>query len=128
MEEVIGKRDPRLKTRQDNEMTLSKSLITAIAAAAAIASIPASAGSAEKTVQKKEIIVAGYDLSEIADAKTVLRKIKRAAQQVCSLPGEAPTLRARMEQQRCQTAAIEAAVKDLNAPVVASIHESTTSQ
>lgn len=109
-------------------MTLSKTLITAIAATAAIAFIPASAGSAEKTVQTKEVIIAGYDLSEIADAKTVLRKIERAAEQVCSLPGETGTLRERMLQRRCEAGAIEAAVKNLNAPVVASVHQGTSAQ
>lgn len=109
-------------------MTLSKTLITAIAATAAIASIPASAGSAEKTVQTKDVVIAGYDLSEIADAKTVLRKIKRAARQVCSLPGETRSLRERVEQRACEKVAIEAAVKDLNAPVVAYVHEGTSAQ
>lgn len=109
-------------------MTLSKTLIASIAATAAIASIPASAGSTDKTVQTKEIIVAGYDLTEIADAKTVLQKIRRAARQVCSLPGESPTPRVRSEQRACESEAIETAIKDLNAPVVAAISNNASVQ
>ena len=104
-------------------MTLPKTLISFTVAAAALSCLPAMAAGKNAIKQKAEVSIAGYDLSEVSDAKAVIQKIKTAADKVCSLPGGEWTLRERMEKRACEADAIESAVKSLDSSIVTAVRE-----
>lgn len=104
-------------------MTLAKSLITATVATAAFSVLPAMAGGKNAIKQSSEVNLAGYDLTEVADAKAAIRKIEKAAEKVCSLPADGYGLRERMEKRACEAEAIENAVKDLDSTIVTALVE-----
>lgn len=104
-------------------MTLAKSLITATIATAALSVLPAMAAGKNAITQSSEVNLAGYDLSEVKDAKAAIRKIEQAAEKVCSIPGGDDSLRERMEKRDCEAEAIENAVKDLDSSIVTALVE-----
>ncbi|MEM7639126.1 MAG: UrcA family protein [Pseudomonadota bacterium] len=98
-------------------MTLQKSLTTMIGSVAALAMLPAMAGSISNANAKSlEVSIAGYDLSDPAHAQIVYYKIQKAAKRVCRHTLARETLRERMDQRQCQETAIQDAVTQLNAP------------
>ncbi|MEO0607141.1 MAG: UrcA family protein [Pseudomonadota bacterium] len=104
-------------------MTLSKSLISFTVATAALSFLPAMAAGKDTIKQKAEISLAGYDLTDVADAKAVVEKIQTAAEKVCSLPGGEWTLRERMDKRSCEAEAIERAVQSLDSSIVTAVLE-----
>ena len=98
-------------------MTLPKTLTTLIGSAAALAMLPAMAGStSDATVKKLDVSIAGYDLNDPAHAQIVYYKIQKAAKRVCRNSLVRETLREKIEENECRAQAIERAVTQLNAP------------
>ena len=96
-------------------MTLSKTATALIASTAALFALPAMAGSTDDVTSRSlDVSIAGYDLSDPADAKTVLSKIELAAKRVCSHSTARQTLRERAEEFTCRTNAVTAAVAKLD--------------
>ncbi len=100
-------------------MTLQKSLTALIGSAAALAMLPASAGSSlGSSVKTLDVSIAGYDLSDPAHAQIVYYKIQKAAKRVCRNTLVRETLREKLEEQDCRETAIEEAVAQLNEPAI----------
>lgn len=98
-------------------MTLPKTATVIFASFAALATLPAIAGStSDVTVRTVEIPIAGYDLTDPADARTVFSKIQRAAKRVCTNAQVDRSLAQRAEAVACQSKAIADAVTKLDMP------------
>ena len=107
-------------------MTLTKTATAILGSIAALAMLPASAGSAKDvTIRTIDVSVSGYDLNDPADAKIVLSKIERAAKRVCRNSQARQTLRERAEEFACRTSAISEAVNDLDFPELTAALEET---
>lgn len=103
-------------------MTLSKTITTIIASVTACAILPAMAATEFDAEQKsKEISIAGYDLTEVTDAKAILARIETAAKSVCKVSANRQTIREITLRRACEEAAIEATVENLNAPQVTAL-------
>ncbi|MEO1660331.1 MAG: UrcA family protein [Pseudomonadota bacterium] len=99
--------------------------LAAIAGSAAFAILPAMAGSAPSSdVEKIEISTKGYDLSQPADAKIILSKINRAADQVCGRTNIRQALSQRVIAQQCHEEAVTRAVESIDSPVLTSAMQS----
>ncbi|MEL7541882.1 MAG: UrcA family protein [Pseudomonadota bacterium] len=100
-------------------MTLPKSLTTLLGSALALSMLPAFAGSTtDEHVKTMEISIAGYDLSDPADAKRVYGKIQSAAKRVCKTTTARQTLRERADEMACRADAIAQAIVALDEPVL----------
>ena len=98
-------------------MTLPKTATIFFASIAACATLPAMAGStSESTVRTVDVSIAGYDLTDPADARTVFSKIQRAAKRVCNNPNGDRSVRDRADSIACQSNAIAEAVAKLDMP------------
>ena len=98
-------------------MTLPKTLTTLLGSAAALAMLPAMAGStSEANVKSLDVSIAGYDLNDPAHAQIVYYKIQKAAKRVCRNSLARETLREKIDERDCRKDAIERAVTALNAP------------
>lgn len=109
-------------------MTLPKTTTAILGSIAALAILPASAGSTDDSVVKTiNVSISGYDLTDPADAKTVLSKIQRAAKRVCRNSQARQTLQERAEEFACRTSAISEAVNNLDFPELNAALEETKS-
>lgn len=100
-------------------MTLSKSLTTVLGSALALSMLPAVAGAApDDHVQTLELSIAGYDLSDLEEAKVVYAKIQSAAKRVCDRTTARQTLRERADEMRCRADAVAQAIVALDEPVL----------
>lgn len=107
-------------------MTLSKTTTAILGSIAALAILPASAGSTDDaTVRTIDVSISGYDLTDPADAKKVLSKIQSAAKRVCRSSQARQTLRERAEEFACRASAISEAVNDLDFPELTAALEET---
>ena len=98
-------------------MTLPKTLTAMIGSAAALAMLPAMAGSTSDTnVKTMDVSIAGYDLTDPAHAQIVYYKIQKAAKRVCRHSLARETLREKIDEKNCCAQAVERAVTQLNAP------------
>ena len=98
-------------------MTLPKTATVIFASIAAFATLPAMAGStSDVTVRTIDVPIAGYDLTDPADARTVFAKIQRAAKRVCSNAHGDRSLADRAEAVACRSNAIADAVTKLDMP------------
>lgn len=103
-------------------MTLSKTFTAILASTAALAMVPAVAATqSDAHVKTKEISIAGYDLTRIADAEALLTKIEAAAKSVCKLDANRATVRERMLRKACEEEAIATALEKLDAPQVTAL-------
>lgn len=98
-------------------MTLSKTATTILGSLAALAMLPAMAGSATDFEKKTlDIEIADYDLSNPEDAKIVYAKIQQGAKRVCRFTQSRQTLQQRAEEMQCRASAIANAVTQLDSP------------
>lgn len=98
-------------------MTLPKTATVIFASIAALATPPAMAGStSDVTIRTVDVPIAGYDLTDPADARIVFSKIQRAAKRVCTNAQVDRTLAQRAEAVACQSKAIADAVAKLDMP------------
>ncbi|MCR9270167.1 MAG: UrcA family protein [Hyphomonadaceae bacterium] len=103
-------------------MTLSKTLTTIFASTVALAMVPAVAATqSDAHVKSKEISIAGYDLTRVADAEALLTKIEAAAKSVCKLDANRETVRERMLRKSCEDEAIASALEKLDSPQVTAL-------
>ena len=103
-------------------MTLPKTFAIAAAATASLAFLPASAGQTEQT-KTLEVSIADYDISNPADARTVVQKIKNAARKVCTLDRGPVPLHERAQRERCEREAVANAIKSLDSEMVIAAYE-----
>ncbi|MEL6725169.1 MAG: UrcA family protein [Pseudomonadota bacterium] len=103
-------------------MTLSKTITTIVASTAALSMLPALAATkADTQVKTKEISIAGYDLTSVADAEALLTKIEAAAKSVCKVSANRETVRERMLRTACEDQAISDALESLDSPEVTAL-------
>ena len=100
-------------------MSFPKALSIIIGSAAAVAFMPAMAGSpSEVSVKKVPVSISGYDLNSVEDAETVYGMIQTAAKRACRRSGLRQNLTQLAEERDCRARAVADAVDSLNAPAV----------
>jgi UrcA family protein len=76
----------------------------------------------ERVQRQGEALVGDLDLSNRADAETMLRRIDRTAQQVCGGRPDTREIKEMQGYRKCLREAKDRAVADLNSPVVTDLH------
>ncbi|MGD2134089.1 MAG: UrcA family protein [Maricaulaceae bacterium] len=99
--------------------------LIAAAGAACLIFATAASGPSARAVETRSVIVehADLDLSNEADVRTMLRRIRAAAERVCRRASDYRDLLGRREYFECVRAAADGAVAALGAPLVTALHE-----
>lgn len=109
--------------------TATKTVATIFASIAALAMLPASAGSSDDlTIRSVSVSIAGLDLNDPQDVKTALVRFEKAAKRVCRNSTPRPTLRERADEMECRAAAVADVVDRLGSAQLSAALEATNAE
>lgn len=109
-------------------MPISRTMIAIAAASVSVSMVPAFAATSTVHEQSKEVQIFGYDLTDAADAETVLAKIQATAKNVCTIRSNLDTARERAERQECAENATTVAVNSLRSPTLTALWQEELNQ
>ncbi|MEM9571852.1 MAG: UrcA family protein [Pseudomonadota bacterium] len=106
--------------------TATKTVTAIFASMAALAMLPATAESSDDlTIRSVSVSIAGLDLNDPQDVKTVLVKFEKAAKRVCRNSTTRPTPKERAAEMECRTEAVAEVVDRLGSAQLSAALEAT---